>query len=88
MNVFDINILLNHERKKMNPFVALTRFLEGKPGSLRWGSLSVSEEVGDLRYRTIADGKRDMRGDLRRLGSDWKRSVDKLSENGKKSRTE
>ncbi len=58
--------------RSSNIFEALFRFLMGKPGSLRLGSITHSQ---DLTYETIADGKRNMRGDLARFGADWKKFV-------------
>lgn len=60
---------------KMNPLKALLRFLKAEHGSFRFGPPSHTDHVEDLRYETIADGKRNMREDLRRFGSDWKNIV-------------
>lgn len=64
----------------MNIINTLFRFLSGKPGSLRFGTIAHSQ---DLSYQTIADGNRNMREDLSRLGADWKKTVKSASRYGK-----
>ena len=64
----------------MNIFSAFIRFLTGKPGSLRFGTITHTQ---DLNYETIADGKRNLRGDIARLGIDWKKTVKSASHHGK-----
>lgn len=76
---------INNEILKMNPFSSLIRFLEGKAGSFRFDSLSLDPDLRDLRYETVADGRRNMREDMRRLNGDWKKSIKAASEHvGKK----
>lgn len=74
----------------MNFFRAFLGFLEDDPKSMRLGAVSerLREELGDLRYKTIADSKREMRGDLMRLRGDFHKAIREASDNGKKSRTE
>lgn len=73
----------------MNIFRAILGFVEDDPKSMRLGAVSerVREEFGDLRYKTIADGKREMRGDMERLRGDFHKAIREASKNGKKSGT-
>lgn len=73
----------------MNIFRTILGFIEDDPKSMRLGAVSerVREELGDLRYKTIADSKRDMRGDVVRLRGDFHKAIRIASDNGKKSRT-
>lgn len=73
----------------MNIFRTILGFLEDDPKSMRLGAASerVRKELGDLRYKTIADSKREMRGDMERLRGDFHKAIREASENGKKSRT-
>ena len=71
-----------------NPFKILLRFLSGKPGSLRFRTVSIGNIAESLRYETIADGKRNMRDDLRNLGGDLKENINKIYKNGSQDRTE
>lgn len=64
----------------MNPFSALLRFLEGKAGSLRFDSISSDSEMGELKYETVADGRRNMREDMKRLNTDWNKSIKEASD--------
>ncbi|MDE6843055.1 MAG: hypothetical protein K2J24_05970, partial [Muribaculaceae bacterium] len=69
---------------KMNPLIAFIRFLIGKPGSLRFGAAAYDDDIRNLKYDTIADGKRNLRNDMRRLGKDWRKAIKSVSENGTK----
>lgn len=70
----------------MNLFRKLIDFLEGNAGSLRFDVVS-NRLHDDLRYKTIADSKQEMREDLRCLRHDINKTI-KASVNGKESRTE
>lgn len=74
----------------MNLFRAFLDFLADDRKSMRLDAVSerMRDEFGDLRYKTIADGKRDMRDDMRRLHGDFRKAMNKASENGKESRAE
>lgn len=73
----------------MKIFRTVLGFLEDNPKSMRLGVVSerVREDLGDLRYKTIADSNREMRGDMERLRGDFHKAIRKASENGKESRT-
>lgn len=73
----------------MNIFRTILDFLEDDPTSMRLGAASerVRKELGDLRYKTIADSKREMRGDMKRLRGDFCKAIKEASDNGKKSGT-
>lgn len=73
----------------MNFFRTILGFIEDDPRSMRLGAVSnrVREELGDLRYKTIADSKREMRSDVDRLRGDFHKAIRQASYNGKKSRT-
>jgi len=73
----------------MDIFCSLMGFLRGDDNSMRIDAVSrrMLEDI-ELRYKTIADSKREMRGDMERLRGDFYKSVKTVSENGKKSRTE
>ena len=75
---------INNERLKMNPFSSLIRFLEGKAGSFRFDTLSLDPDLRDLRYESVADGRRNMREDMRRLNEDWKKSIKAASDHVRK----
>ena len=79
-----LDLYIQLSKQKMNPLIAFIRFLIGKPGSLRFGTTVYDDDIRDLRYDTIADGKRNLRDDMRRLGNDWKKAIKSVSENGKK----
>ena len=65
----------------MNILTALSRFLSGKPGSLRFGTVTHTQ---DLTYETVADGKRNLHDDIARLGADWRRTIKTADRHGKK----
>lgn len=73
----------------MNIFRTFLDFLADDPDSLRLDAVSkrVREQMGDLSYKTIADSKREMRGDMMRLRGDFHKAIKEASDNGKKSRT-
>ncbi len=74
----------------MNIFCAISGFMEDAPDSMRLGRVSerLRKEFGDLRYKTIADSKREMRGDVENLRGDFRKAIKEASNNGKESRTE
>jgi len=74
----------------VNIFSAISGFLEDDPKSMRLGRVSerLREELGELRYKTIADSKREMRGDVENLRGDFRKAIKEASKNGKESRTE
>lgn len=76
-------------RQQMNIFRVLIDFLSDGPDSMRLDATSkrVREQIGDLHYKTIADSKREMRGDMMRLRGDFHKAIKEASENDKKSRT-
>lgn len=76
-------------RQQMNIFRVLIDFLTGSPDSMRLDATSkrVREQIGDLHYKTIADSKREMHGDMMRLRGDFHKAIKEASENDKKSRT-
>lgn len=73
----------------MNIFRTILGFIEDDPKSMRLGAVSerVREELGDLHFKTIADSKREMHGDVVRLRGDFHKAIRIASNNGKKSRT-
>lgn len=73
----------------MNILRTILGFIEDDPKSMRLEAVSerVREELGDLRYKTIADSKREMRGDVERLRGDFHKAIRTASDNGKESRT-
>lgn len=73
----------------MNIFRTFIGFLTDSPDSMRLGATSerVRKEIGDLRYKTIADSKREMRGDMMRLRGDFRKAIRMASQNDEKSRT-
>lgn len=73
-------------RNSMNLFRKLIDFLEGNAGSLRFG-VARSRLHDDLHYMTIADSKKELRNDFRRLRRDFYKTVN-ASGYGEKSRTE
>lgn len=76
-------------RQQMNIFRALIDFLTDSPDSMRLDATGkrVREQIGDLQYKTIADSKREMRGDMMRLRGDFHKAIKEASDNDKKSRT-
>ena len=72
----------DHKSKSMNILRALSRFLSGQSGSLRFGTIT---HARDLTYETVADGKRNLRGDIARLGADWKKIVKTSDKHGKEN---
>lgn len=74
----------------MNILRTLMDFLSDDPQSMRLNAVEkrVREQMGDVRYKTIADSKREMRGDVERLRSDFHKAIREASNNDKKSRTE
>ncbi|MCM1216537.1 MAG: hypothetical protein NC209_04000 [Alistipes sp.] len=62
-------------------------FLEGSDNSLRIDVVKERMRNDELRYKTMADSKREMRGDMQRLLTDLKTAIEKTSQNGKESRT-
>lgn len=73
----------------MNIFRAIFDFLADDSDSMRLDAVSkrVREQMGDLNYKTIADSKREMRGDMMRLRGDFNKAIKEASDNDKKSRT-
>ena len=76
-------------RRQMNIFSSLVGFISNDPQSMRLDAVSkrVRDYMGEIRYLTIADGNREMRGDLERLRGDFYHTIKIASENDKKSRT-
>lgn len=76
-------------RRQMNIFHTLLGFLADDSDSMRLDAVSkrVREQMGDLSYKTIADSKREMRGDMERLRGDFHKAIKEASNNDKKSRT-
>lgn len=74
----------------MNILRTFIDFLTDSEGSMRLDAASkrVREQIGDLSYKTIADSKRDMHGDMIRLRGDFRKAIKEASDNDKKSRTE
>ena len=74
----------------MNILRTLIGFISDDPQSMRLNAVSerVRQQMGDVGYLTIADGKREMRGDMERLRGDFHKAIKEASENDKKSRTE
>lgn len=73
----------------MNILRAFTGFLTDGEDSMRLDAVSrrVREQMGDLSYKTIADSKREMRGDVMRLRGDFRKAIKDASDNDKESRT-
>lgn len=73
----------------MSIFRAIFDFLADDSSSMRMDAVSkrVREQMGDLSYKTIADSKREMRGDMERLRGDFHKAIQEASDNGKKSGT-
>lgn len=73
----------------MNIFRTIFDFLTDDSDSMRLDAVSkrVREQMGDLSYKTIADSKREMRGDMERLRGDFHKAIREASDNDKKSRT-
>ena len=71
-------------------FRTLIDFISDDSESMRLDAVEmrVRDQIGDVRYKTIADSKREMRGDVERLRSDFNKAIKEASENDKKSRTE
>lgn len=67
----------------MNPFTALLRFIEDKTGSLRFGIVSPTTPVGDLRYVTVAESNRKLRDDFKRVAQDLNNAMRTVSDYGK-----
>lgn len=74
----------------MNLFNAILELLQGSDDSMRIDAVieRLKKREEELRYKTIADGKREMHGDLTRLYSDLQKAIKEASENDEKSRTE
>lgn len=72
----------------MNIFRAFIDFLTDSPDSMRLDATAkrVREQIGDLQYKTIADSRREMRGDMMRLRGDFHKAIKEASVNDKKSR--
>lgn len=76
-------------RRQMNIFHTLIGFLNGSDDSMRLDAARKRvKELDNLRYYTIADSKREMRGDMERLRGDFHKAIREASKDGKKSRTE
>ena len=73
---------INNRRPNMNPFSALIRFIEGKAGSFRFDSLS--PDFRDIKYETVADGRRNMSEDMHRMNKYWKKSIKAASDHVRK----
>lgn len=74
----------------MNIFRTLIDFISDDPQSMRLDAVRgrVRQQMGDVRYLTIADSKKEMRGDMERLRGDFHKAIREASDNDKKSRTE
>lgn len=73
----------------MNIFRTFIDFLIDSSDSMRLDATAkrVREQMGDLQYKTIADSRREMRGDIMRLRGDFHKAIKEASDNDKKSRT-
>ena len=73
----------------MNLLRTIIGFFDDDPQSLRFETTArrVHSQLGELRYMTIADSKREMRGDVERLHRDFHNTIREASENDKTSRT-
>ena len=73
----------------MNILRTFIGFLQGDDDSLRIDAVRerLHGREDELRYMTIADGKREMRGDMMRLHGDFRKAINEASDNDKKSRT-
>lgn len=81
-------IKLSHIRRRhMELLRIFVGFLEGSDNSLRIDVVKERMRNDELRYKTMADSKREMRGDMQRLLTDLKTAIEKTSQNGKESRT-
>jgi len=67
----------------MNPFRKFIDFLEGNVGSLRF-DVACNHIDNNLCYLTMADSKREMRNDFKRLRHDFDKSIN-ASKYGKES---
>lgn len=73
----------------MNIFRTFIDFVSDDSQSLRLDAVSkrVREQIGDVRYLTIADSKREMHSDVVRLRGDFYNAIKEASQNDKKSGT-
>lgn len=64
-------------------------FITDDPQSMRLNAVRkrVREELGEIRYKTVADGRREMREDVHRLRNDFRKAVKQASEHEQESRT-
>lgn len=76
-------------RQQMNIFSTFIDFLTDGQDSLRLDATAkrVREQMGELQYKTIADSRREMRGDMMRLRGDFHKAIKEASCNDKESRT-
>lgn len=76
-------------RQQMNIFHAFIGFLTDGQDSMRLDATAkrVREQMGDLQYKTIADSRREMHGDMMRLRGDFHKAIKEASSNDKESRT-
>lgn len=76
-------------RQQMNIFSTFIDFLTDGQDSLRLDATAkrVREQMGDLQYKTIADSRREMHGDMMRLRGDFHKAIKEASCNDKESRT-
>lgn len=76
-------------RRQMNIFRTIFGFISDDPRSMRLDAVErrVRKQIRDVGYLTIADGKREMRGDVERLRKDFHRVIIQASKNDQKSRT-
>lgn len=72
-------------QSKMKLLRTIIGFFDDDPQSLRFEATArrVRSELGELRYMTIADSKREMRGDVERLRRDFHNAIREASDNGK-----
>lgn len=71
------------KRRTMNPFKAFMNFLQGTTGSFRFDALPREYSFDELlRYETVADGNRNLREDLRRIGGDMRKAMNSISNYG------
>lgn len=71
----------------MNILRTVIDFLQGGDDSLRIDAARDRLREDGLRYKTIADSKREMHGDMMRLRGDFHKAIKEASDNDKKSRT-
>ena len=57
-------------------FVALNGIANRYNDYLSYITDGYISSLNDVRYRSVADGKRDIRDDIKRLSSDFKKSTD------------